>query len=135
MIKNVDGLKIAFKKSVIVLYRMHELSVSNSETVNVDFMRDYKKLKRIYLKDTRGFEKLYLWMKVKKLPKFLDLSKYVDKIYYQYKLIKVRKIYGWNEMERWMKKNKQEQQLYYDCILEQVNKYKKMLKKEKNIMI
>lgn len=79
MLKNQKDIEIEFVDSSIVLYRIHNKSVSN--TINPVFQVELDKLHEKYVMDTRGLEHLY-WVirENKKIPKYLRLDKYIDKI-------------------------------------------------------
>lgn len=102
MLKNVPGLSIHFHREPIVLYRIHQQSVSNQVHEGVsEFDLEMHKLHKIYQKDAKGARKLYwIFRNCKKLPKYLNASKYADYIIRKGKLAYVarRKDYlQWNK--------------------------------------
>lgn len=84
MIRNVTNLKIFFCAKPVVLYRLHSNSVSNGDKkklVASEFDRELEKLRNIYLKETKGYEHLYLWSKFHlEIPKYLRINLYEEKI-------------------------------------------------------
>ena len=63
MIKNEEELAIEFVQQGMILYRVHNQSVSNAP--NPIFAKDMKRLREQYLKDTKGLEHLYLAIRMK----------------------------------------------------------------------
>ena len=80
MIRNAEDLKIEFVEQGMVLYRVHNQSVSN--VPNPMFAKDMEKLRQQYLKDTKGLEHLYLLirMKTSKWPIYVNPGLYLDKL-------------------------------------------------------
>ena len=75
-----EGANVAFIPQNIVLYRIHNQSISNSEKKNNKFTYELNKLIKIYKRDAKGVEKLYLWFRLHdNIPKYLDFSIYINK--------------------------------------------------------
>ena len=80
MIKNEKELSIEFVQQGMILYRVHNQSVSN--VPNPIMAKDKKKLREQYLKDTKGIEYLYLLIRMKtdNWPRCINLGVYLDKV-------------------------------------------------------
>ena len=63
MIKHEKDLQIEFIEHGMILYRVHDQSVSNGP--NPIFAKDMERLRKQYLNDTNGLEKLYLLIRMK----------------------------------------------------------------------
>lgn len=121
MMKNQKDIEVQFIESSIVLYRIHDKSVSN--TVNPVFQVELDKLHERYLKDTKGLEHLYwTFRESKSIPKYLRLDKYIDKFVFCKKAIYCqfdREYYMFKGMVE--EKIKKEQQ-FYNNIIDMVKK-------------
>ena len=78
MIKNTDALSLEFSFDSLVLYRMHSGSVSN--TINPVFLEELHRLNKIYMKDTKGFEKFLIKCKDESYGKRFTLFNLFNKI-------------------------------------------------------
>lgn len=81
MIKENRDLSIDFCEDIIVLYRISNKSVSNSNEKDTPFSQEQKELYRLYANDSTGLERLYYISKTSKMPKLLRFDKYIDLIY------------------------------------------------------
>lgn len=127
MIKNTDNLKIKFKDKGIVLYRIHDKSISNgncSNSSSIEFKQEADRLHKIYYKDTKGIEHIYWWLKNNKIiPKYLNIVKYVDKIkdIFIYMIVVKRK--DFKNFERVIQNQINEEQIYYNEVLSKSREY------------
>ena len=80
MVKNEKDLDAEFGDHAIVLYRIHDKSVSN--VPNTGFKNELKKLRKQYYDDSKGFERLYfvILMRFTNAPMYLNLGLYLEKI-------------------------------------------------------
>lgn len=60
IVKNISDVEVNFVRDVVVLYRMHEKSISNRSKGNNPFDQELQKLRNIYIEDARGLEKTHL---------------------------------------------------------------------------
>ena len=122
MIKNEKDLEIEFVPQGMVLYRMHNQSVSN--VPNPMFRKDQTRLREQYLAETKGFEKLYLWIRMhsSKLPMYLNLSLYIDKLVNMKRKAACRKDPGYQQFKENIEKQIKEEQKFYDSIMETIAK-------------
>lgn len=78
------GANVIFANDVIVLYRMHGKSVSNSEDQggkNEAFENDLRKLYTLYYKESNGLERLFFKFRLKmNIPKYLHIDKMLLRI-------------------------------------------------------
>ena len=116
MIKNEKDLEIEFVEQGIVLYRVHNRSVSN--VPNPVFQKDLKRLREEYLEETKGFEHLYCWIQThcKKLPMYLNLSLYIDRIINMRRKRICSKDKGYQIFKEKIDKQIAEEQKFYDAI-------------------
>lgn len=122
MIKNEKDLEIEFVPQGMVLYRMHNQSVSNAP--NPMFQRDKKRLREKYLAETKGFEKLYLLIRMysSKLPMYLNLSLYIDKLVNMSRKQACKKDPGYQLFKENIEKQIVQEQKFYDSITENITK-------------
>ena len=122
MIKNEKDLEIEFVPQGMVLYRMHNQSVSN--VPNPMFRKDQKRLREQYLAETKGFEKLYLWIRMRssKLPMYLNLSLYIDKLVNMKRKAACKKDAGYQQFKANIDEQIIEEQKFYDSIMETIKK-------------
>lgn len=116
MIKNEKDLRIEFVLQSIVLYRMHDQSVSN--VPNPVFREDLNRLREQYLAETKGFEHFYCWMQVhgKKLPWYLNPVIYVDKLLNMRRKQVCKKDPGYEKFREAIERQIIEEQKFYDEI-------------------
>lgn len=128
MLKNEPKLNVIFNKEIIVLYRVHSKSVSNSNIVNSPFEKEMEQLKGLYYKDTKGLEKLFFWFALHNtLPKIFRLDKYIS-------YLKRKKInfYARHDNEFYnfialLKEKEKEEQKFYKIIRQNAQKYYRIL--------
>ena len=122
MIKNEKNLEIEFVPQGIVLYRMHEQSVSNAP--NPTFQKDKARLKELYLKETKGSEKLYLLLRMYfgRLPMYLNLGLYIDKAVNMKRRWECKKDAGYQLFKEKIEQQIAEEQRFYDSIMENIAK-------------
>ncbi len=117
MIKYIDVLKINFYKKCIVLYRIHEKSVSNSQTNKSPFTFELMKLRKIYAHESKGFEKIYLLFRSNDLlPKLMRVDLLIDKIIILYRKSILCLDKGFKEFRKDLEQIVQEEQKYYNKI-------------------
>ena len=122
MIKNKKDLEIEFAEQGIVLYRMHNQSVSNSP--NPIFAKDMKRLREQYLKDAKGLEKIYLLVRMKTngWPLYVNPGLYLDKIMNMKRERICKKDPGYQALKEKMEQQIKEEQKFYDAIMEEISK-------------
>lgn len=122
MIKNEKNLEIEFVPQGMVLYRMHNQSVSN--VPNPIFRNDQKRLREQYLAETKGFEKLYLLIRMhaSKLPMYLNLSLYIDKLVNMKRKQACKKDPGYQVFKEKIEQQIVKEQKFYDAIMENISK-------------
>lgn len=82
MLKNVNDIVLEFAEYPIVIYRLSEKSVSNATVkVNTVFQTELSKLYDTYMREGTLFDRLYFTSIKKGRPKFLNLSKNVNKFF------------------------------------------------------
>lgn len=81
ILRNLPDSELRFKPGSIVLYRLHDGSISNSSTPNPAFQAELAQLRGVYLQDAGWFEQTYLRSKGSTLPRYLRLDKYVDRLH------------------------------------------------------
>lgn len=81
MLKNEAEVQVRFMDECIVLYRMHDQSVSqgNKQSSQI-FAKELKRLKAAYIKDASGFEKIRYQCFISNLPKYVRVDKYYDHV-------------------------------------------------------
>ena len=122
MIKN--GAEIVFIPQNIVLYRIHNQSISNSGKINVRFHNELDKLLRIYKKDAKGLEKLYIWFRLhSNIPKYINLSIYINKFLEIYRKKKVVNNIEYVRFKKKVDLIKQRENTYYSYITSQIDKH------------
>lgn len=87
MLKRYDDINIEFIDDIIVLYRIHEQSISNSNSSCSSklFKKELQTLYKIYYRDSTGLEKLRFWFQINdKIPKYLRFDKYYDLVFKLY---------------------------------------------------
>lgn len=121
MLKNQKDIEIQFVESSIVLYRIHDKSVSN--TINPVFQVELDRLHEKYLKDTSGLEYIYWkFRESKKIPKYLRVDKYVDKITYLKKVLYCRFNREYHMYKNVVEEYVKNEQQFYDGILNKIKK-------------
>ena len=122
MIKNEKNLEIEFVPQAMVLYRMHNQSVSNAP--NPMFQKDKKRLREQYLAETKGFEKIYLLIRMysSKMPMYLNLSLYIDKLVNTLRKQACKKDPGYQQFKEKIETQIAREQKFYDSIMEQIAK-------------
>lgn len=121
MIMNENDLQIEFVEQGMVLYRTHNQSVSNGP--NPIFAKDMKKLREQYLKDTKGFEKLYLVIRMKTngWPLYINPGLYLDKFMNMKRERIVKKDSGYQAFKQQMEQQIEEEQNFYDEIMKKLS--------------
>jgi len=124
IIKNIKDLSINFVDESIVLYRIHNNSVSNApKKKKSEFDFEMEKLHRLYYKDAKGLEKIYWYFKnANNIYKLLNISKYYDRIYKWFRYCIVFKNPSFMKLELKMKQIVQREQQFYDLIVERTQK-------------
>lgn len=114
MIKNIDDLEIEFVPQGMVLYRMHNQSVSNAP--NPVFQKDKNRLREQYLAETKGMEKCYLLIRkwCTGLPMYLNLSLYIDKLINMRRKQACRKDPGYRKFKEAIDRQVLEEQKFYE---------------------
>lgn len=118
MIKNEKDLEIEFIPQGMILYRVHDQSVSNAP--NPIFAKDMKKLRQQYLQDAKGFEKLYLVIRMKTngWPLYINPGLYLDKFMNMKRERIVKKDSGYQTFKEQIEQQIKEEQRFYDRIME-----------------
>lgn len=126
VIKNTDNLEISFVEQGIVLYRVHNQSVSNAP--NPIFAKDMEKLRTCYLQDTKGLEHLYLLIRKKtsEWPLYVNPGQYLDKWVHMKRARVCKKDPGYRTFKEKMEQQIRTEQKFYDMIVKRVSDYKEM---------
>jgi len=121
MIKNEKDLKIEFVPQGIVLYRVHNHSVSN--VPNPVFRKDMKRLREQYLGDTKGLEKLYFMIRIitHGMPLYLRPGLYIDKFINEKRKQKCKKDPGYLHFKEKIEQQIKEEQKFYNRITIEVS--------------
>lgn len=121
MIKNEKDLEIDFVEQGMILYRVHDQSVSNAP--NPIFAKDMKRLREQYLKDTKGLEKLYLMIRMKTngWPLYLNPGLYLDKFMNMKRERIVKKDLGYQAFKEQIEQQIRDEQKFYDGIMEKLS--------------
>lgn len=116
MIKNEDQLQIDFVPKSIVLYRMHDQSVSN--VPNPIFRKDLNRLRQQYTEETKGLEHVYCWFQLhgQKLPFYLNPVAYFDKLLNSRRKKVCEKDPGYAKFQEKIERQIAEEQKFYDEI-------------------
>lgn len=118
------GAEVNFVEDNIVLYRIHNFSISNSGVSNIRFMKELKNLIYNYYLESKGIEKIYLWFRMHtSIPKYLNFSLYVNKIVSMYRKIKVKGDSEFIDFKRRVEELIVQEENYYKDILEETQKY------------
>lgn len=122
MIKNEKNLEIEFADQGIVLYRMHNQSVSN--VPNPVFREDLKRLREQFMADTKGLEKAYLKLRVltNKWPMYINPGAYINKFINMKREQVVKKDAGYQKFKEKIEQQIIEEQKFYDAIMETLKK-------------
>lgn len=117
MIKNEKDLEIEFVDQGMILYRVHNQSVSN--VPNPVFEKDMKRLREQYIKDTKGLEHLYLVirMKTSKWPLYVNPGLYLDKFMNMKRERICKKDSGYRVFKEKIEQQIREEQKFYDAIM------------------
>ena len=120
MIKNEKNLEIEFMNQGIVLYRMHEKSVSNGP--NPIFREDLRRLREQFMLDTHGVEKTYLRLKnlTNKWPVYVNPNSYINKFINMKRKRIVEKYPGYHTLKKQIEEQIKEEQKFYDTIIEEL---------------
>lgn len=121
MIKNEKDLVIEFVEQGMVLYRVHDQSVSNAP--NPIFSKDMKRLREQYLKDTNGLEKLYLMIRMKTSgwPLYVNPGLYLDKFMNMKRERICRKDPGYQAFKEKIEQQIKEEQKFYNAITAEIS--------------
>lgn len=121
MIKNIKDLEIEFVPQGMVLYRMHNQSVSNAP--NPIFQKDKNRLREQYLAETKGLEKLYLLIRkyCSGLPMYLNLSLYIDKLVNIRRKQVCKKDPGYQKFKEQIDRQVKEEQQFYEMIMKKIS--------------
>lgn len=122
MIKNENELKIEFVEHAMILYRVHDQSVSNGP--NPIFAKDIKRLREQYLNDTKGLEKLYLIIRMKTngWPLYMNPGLYLDKFMNKKRERICKRDPGYQIFKEKIEHQIKEEQKFYDAIIEGISK-------------
>lgn len=83
MLKNVNDIGLEFAEYPIVIYRLSEKSVSNATVkVNAVFQAELSRLYDTYIREGTLFDRLYFTSIKRDGPNFLNLSKYVKRVFH-----------------------------------------------------
>lgn len=128
MIKNIPGLKIVFHSKGIVLYRIHNHSVSNTKiktALSTEFDQELKKLYLAYQKDSKGAERMFHWIRCKtiSLPKIFRIEKYIDLLYFWYQSATVKQKPEFQMFAEHLKRQAVQEQVFYNQIKKAANKF------------
>lgn len=117
MIINEEELAIEFVQQGLILYRVHNQSVSNAP--NPIFAKDMKRLREQYLKDTKGLEHLYLLIRMKTngWPLYVNPGLYLDKFMNMRRERICKKDPGYQAFKEKIEQQIEEEQKFYDGIL------------------
>ena len=120
MIKNEEELAIEFVQQGMILYRVHNQSVSNAP--NPIFAKDMKRLREQYLKDTKGLEHLYLAIRMKTSgwPLYVNPGQYLDKFMNMKRERICKKDPGYQAFKEKIEQQIKEEQKFYDEIMEEL---------------
>lgn len=122
MIKNEKDLEIEFVEQGMVLYRVHNQSVSN--VPNPIFQRDIKRLREKYLEDTKGIEHLYLLirMKTSNWSLYINPGLYLDKLMNVKRARVCKKDAGYQVFKEKIDRQIAQEQKFYDAIMANIAK-------------
>lgn len=124
MLKNEPNLNVTFNKEIIVLYRVHSKSVSNSNIVNSPFEKEMEHLKGLYYKDVKGLEKLFFWFALHNtLPKIFRLDKYISYLNRKEMDFCTRHDNEFYNFIALLKEKEKEEQKFYKIIKQNAQKY------------
>ena len=114
-------MEIEFVEQGMVLYRVHNQSVSNAP--NPIFAKDMKRLREQYLKDTKGLEHLYLLirMKTSEWPLYVNPGKYLDKFMNMRRERICKKDPGYQAFKEKIEQQIKEEQKFYDAIMAEIS--------------
>ena len=117
MMKNEKDLAIDFMEHGIVLYRMHQQSVSN--VPNPIFREDLKRLREQFMIDTHGVEKFYLKLKnfTNKWPMYVNPNAYINKIVNMKRKRVVEQYPGYQEFKQQIEQQIKDEQKFYAGIM------------------
>lgn len=122
MIRNVDDLEIDFVESGIVLYRIHNQSISN--VPNPVFRSESRKMKEWYYNDARGLEKLYFAIKkYTNVPRYLNICLYIEKMHNLKRKWVCEKDPRYKEFKEKIEQQVKEEQKFYDSIMEKISNH------------
>lgn len=121
MIKNEKDLEIDFVEQGIVLYRMHDKSVSN--VPNPIFRNDLKRLREQYLKEAKGLEKIYLFIRMhtNNMSMYLNFGLYMDKLINIKRAGRCKKDVEYQAFKQKIEQQIAEEQKFYDAIMANLN--------------
>lgn len=122
MLKNEKDLEIEFVEQGIVLYRMHEQSVSNAP--NPVFRNDLNRLRAQMLSDTKGIEKIYLQLRMctGELPMYLNPVLYIEKLTNMKRKQACKKDAGYQLFKEKIEQQIAKEQEFYDALMENLAK-------------
>lgn len=122
MIKNEKDLEIEFAEQGIVLYRMHNQSVSN--VPNPIFKKDLERLREQFFADTKRLEKMHLKLKMltNAWPMYLNPSNYINKFMNMKRERVCKKDAGYQKFKEKIEQQIIEEQKFYDAIMENIKK-------------
>lgn len=122
MIKNEKDLDIEFGDQGIVLYRMHNQSVSN--VPNPIFRNDLNRFREQLLSETTGIEKLYLQLRMRtgKLPMYLNPVLYIEKLTNIKRKQACKKDAGYQLFKEKIDQQIKEEQAFYDMLMDRLTK-------------
>ena len=117
MLKNEKDLMIEFVPKGIVLYRVHDASVSN--VPNPVFRNDIKRLREQYLNETKGLEKLYFFIRkyTHNMPMYFNPGLYIDKMINMRREWICKKDPGYGAFKEKIEQQIRHEQKYYELIL------------------
>ena len=122
MIRNEKDLKIDFVQQGMVLYRVHNQSISN--VPNPVFRGEVRRMKEWYLEDTKGLEKFYTKIRMyNNLPRYLNISIYIEKISHLNRKWVCRKDPDFKLFKEKIEQQIKGEQKFYNSIMEEISKY------------
>lgn len=117
MIRNEKDLKIDFIQQGIVLYRVHNQSISN--VPNPVFRGEVRRMKEWYLRDTKGLEKLYTKIRMyNNLPRYFNINIYVEKLNHLKRKWMCKNDPNFRVFKEKIEQQIKEDQKFYDMIFE-----------------
>lgn len=117
MIKNVKDIEVSFNIKPVTLYRISDKGISHGTKIKPVFKDELYKLYKTYIEDGNMLEKIYFKSAVSGLPKLLNLSVYVTRLFYiRCAVFSVLHRSQFNEFKNAELKELEKQKRYYKAI-------------------